>query len=376
MVMNAKHILSDLVRIDSTSILTNLEIVRYAAAYLDNCGLTVKFHPYKDNEGVDKINLVASSSTSNSEVELGIVGHTDTVPFDKKWAEATTLVERDGKLFGRGACDTKGFIAATMSALSRYQPGSFKKPIAVILTADEEIGCIGAKKLVEQKIISPRYSIVGEPTSLTPVRATKGYCLADLVITGKEAHSAYPALGTSAIYNASKLIQEIYEIQRRVSVERHPSFDPEYTTINVGLIRGGTAKNIIAGECRFTLEWRPIPGQRVEYVLELIERSAEELKRADSSFLYRIEPLRLDGGVETGADSPLVRLMEKLSGQPSTTVSFATEAPQMADLGSEPVIFGPGSIKVAHQTGEFVPVSELEKCTELISQAIEHFCMN
>ena len=132
-----------------------------------------------------------------------------------------------------------------------------------MFTADEEVGCLGAKRLARAKPFSARYAIVGEPTSLQPMRAGKGYCLAEITVRGREAHSAYPQIGASAIFRAARLIGRIEQIADELKHDQRAGFDPPYTTMNVGLIEGGTAKNIIAGECRFTLEWRTIPGQGV-----------------------------------------------------------------------------------------------------------------
>src|SRR6185503_117693 len=147
-------------------------------------------------------------------------------------------------------------------------------------TADEEIGLRGAKRLAEAKPLRVRYSIVGEPTSLRPIRAGKGYSLAEVVVKGREAHSAYPALGASAILRAARLINRLESIAEKIKNDQHAAFDPSYTTLNVGLIRGGSAKNVLAGECRFTLEWRPIPTQTSEHLLDLFKAAIENEKKA------------------------------------------------------------------------------------------------
>ncbi|HEX9919156.1 MAG TPA: acetylornithine deacetylase, partial [Pyrinomonadaceae bacterium] len=297
-----------------------------------------------------------------------------TVPYDPAWAEALTLTEREGKLYGRGACDTKGFIAAALTAAGQVNIANLRRPLALVFTADEEVGCLGAKRLAESGALAARYAIVGEPTSLRPVRAGKGYCLAEVRVGGREGHSAYPSLGASAIFRAARLIARIERVAETLQAQQHAAFDPPYTTLNVGVIGGGTAKNIIAGECRFTLEWRPVPGQAAMHAVELIQAEVESLRAAESDFDCHIEISRLDEGAETSADSPLVRELEALTGQTAGTVAFGTEAPQLAEMGAQAVVFGPGSIRTAHRTGEFVPVAELEACVEILAQAIEKFC--
>ena len=375
--MPVQETLAQLVAIDSVSSHSNAAIADYLSQRCEAMKFSVRRFSYVDEHGMEKINLIALAGCEfeeQTEVALALVGHTDTVPFDPAWADATTLKEREGKLFGRGACDTKGFIAAALSAMERYSLDHLRRPLALIFTCDEEIGLRGAKYLAQLKPLRVKYCIVGEPTSLRPIRAGKGYSLADVIVRGHEAHSAYPALGTSAIFRAARLITRIESIAKEITSEQHPDFDPPFTTLNVGLVKGGTAKNVIAGECRLTLEWRPIPGQDPAHVLRLLEAAVAEETRLDPEFECEIDASRSDSGFETVFGSSLVSFLENATGYAAETVSFGTEAAQMMLLGSEAVVLGPGDIRVAHRTGEFVPKNELERCTEIISQAINEFC--
>jgi len=365
-----KEILADLVRIDSVSSRSNAEIVAYLEQRCAAMRLITRRYPYTDEHGIEKINLVALTQDV-SEVELALVGHTDTVPYDPNWSEATNLTERDGRLYGRGACDTKGFIAAALTAV---ETSKANKPLALIFTADEEIGLYGAKRLAQAKPLRVRYSIVGEPTSLRPIRAGKGYSLAEVLVKGREAHSAYPALGASAVFRAARLINRLESIAAQLKQDQHAAFDPPYTTLNVGLIHGGSAKNVLAGECRFTLEWRPVPTQPSEHVLDLFNAAIAEEMQADPDFQCHVDASRQDTGFETAPDSPLVQLLQKATGNDAGTVAFGTEAAQMMALGSEAVVIGPGDIREAHRTGEFVPVDELERCAEVLRQSIAQLC--
>ena len=367
---NIRQLLSELVRIDSVSSRSNLEIVDYLERRCQALNLITRRFPYRDEHGIEKINLIALTADV-SEVELALVGHTDTVPYDPHWTEATSLTERDGKLYGRGSCDTKAFIAAALTAVENVNSS---KPLALIFTADEEIGLRGAKQLAQLKPLRVRYSIVGEPTSLKPIRAGKGYSLAEVIVKGREAHSAYPALGASAIFRAARLINRLDSIAEQLKTEQHDAFDPPYTTLNVGLIHGGTAKNVLAGECRFTLEWRPIPTQPSERVLELFRAAIEAERAIDPQLECEVDANRQDTGFETPPDSPLIKLLENCTGKGSGTVAFGTEAAQMMLLGSESVVIGPGDIREAHRTGEFVPVYELERCAEILRQSITQLC--
>jgi len=176
------------------------------------------------------------------------------------------------------------------------------------------------------------------------------------------------------VFRAARLITRLESIAAQLKEEQHAAFDPPYTTLNVGLIHGGSAKNVLAGECRFTLEWRPIPTQPSEHVLKLFNAAIEEEMKADPDFQCLVDANRQDTGFETAPDSPLVRLLEKATGNESSTVAFGTEAAQMKLLGSEAVVIGPGDIREAHRTGEFVPVDELERCAEVLRQSIQQLC--
>ena len=378
--MTVADTLKDLVAIDSVSQHSNAEIISYLATRCEGAGFKVTCLPYIDDNAVEKVNLVARTLVCDSQadacatVELALVGHTDTVPYDPAWIEALRLTEKDGQLFGRGACDTKAFIAAALTATESIDLSMLKKPLALVFTADEEIGCLGAKRLAQARPFSARYAIIGEPTSLQPMRAGKGYCVAEISVRGREAHSAYPQIGASAIFRAARLIGRIEQIAEELKHDQRAGFDPPHTTVNVGLIEGGTAKNIIAGECRFTLEWRTIPGQASDYALNLVRQAAADLQRQDADFVYEIDAARADESFETRADSPLVQFLEESSGKESGTVAFGTEAPSLLDLGADAVVFGPSDIRVAHRTGEFVPIEQLNECVRILQQSIERFC--
>jgi len=337
------ELLRELVAINSVSSISNRPVIEYVKAQL--AWPATEFN-YIDSAGTEKVNCVFGPR----DAKLAFVCHTDTVPFD-----ATLTANADAeKVFGRGSCDTKGFLAAALIALQN----SNRANVSLVLTADEEIGCLGAKELVRQKAIAPRYAIVGEPTSLRAIRAGKGYGLAEVIVQGREAHSAFPELGVSAISRAARLITEIEEFGRELESETDAAFSPRFTTINIGRISGGTAKNVVPGECRFLLEWRPIPVQEPTLVPERVTRMV-----ADEG---RVEVQRAECGFASSADSRLVKLLERETSQVVGAVSCGTEAPQLTALGAETVVFGPGSMSVAHTNGEFVPIAELERCAEIL----------
>ncbi len=253
---NVVELLRRLVSMSSVSRESNREVIDFAESVLGNAGWSFQEHGYLDPAGVEKINLVAwpgNEPPQDGPFQLMLVCHTDTVPYREDWADATTLIEDGDNLKGCGACDVKGYLACILAVATQLDTANLNKPLGIILTADEEIGCVGARYLVDKRIVSAKYAIVGEPTSLRPVRAGKGYCLAEVTVSGREAHSAFPDKGRSAIYDAARLIVEIEKTAAELQELQSSGFSPPWTTINVGEIHGGLAKNIVAPSCRFLL---------------------------------------------------------------------------------------------------------------------------
>jgi len=370
--MDLVPLLQALVRIDSTSSRPNSQVLDLLESELKGRGFAFQRTSWIDDHGVPKENLVCRRGPDR-EGGLLLVGHTDCVPFAPDWAEALSGVERDGAIHGRGSADTKGFLAAAVTAACRTRAG--KQPLTILFTADEEVGCLGAKQAVADGRVKPRHAIVGEPTGLVPVRAHKGYCAVEVELTGLEGHSAYPAVGASAIHAVGRLFPELERIGKLLEAEPDPAFDPPHTTWNVGVLHGGKARNIIAGACRFTYEWRPLPGQDPRHALRLLEEACQALTAGGGGKVkYAISPMEYDAAAVTAPEAEIVRFLEAESGNASTTVPFGTELPEIAEMGAEGVVFGPGDIRVAHRTGEHVQVTELVRAAEILTRAIQHFC--
>ena len=362
--------LFDLVRIPSISRLSNRPIVEYAVRVLHDAQWHTQQMAYQDAAGVEKLNLIASppgQPITEVAVDLAFLCHTDTVPYAADWAKALDPFVADGLLYGCGACDVKGFLACLLTAISESDPAKLINGLRLVLTADEEVGCIGASHLMAAGLIRPKRAVIGEPTSLRTARAGKGYCLAEVTIFGQEAHSAHPQEGTSAIYGAAHLIAAIQELAAQLAREQHPFFAPGFTTVNVGTIQGGTAKNVVPGQCTFQLEWRPIPGQSADAVLETINEAAEGLLKIDPRFRYEVKVLRKQAGFETNETSQLVRDLEALTERPATSIPFGSEASLLAAVAEEVVVFGPGDMRTAHSNRECVPISELEETVRYLS---------
>jgi acetylornithine deacetylase len=366
---SAAEYLADLVRISSPSAVSNRPIVDYAAEALHALGWITRAALYRDPDGVEKVNLIAApprQNPSDPAVDLVLMCHTDTVPYAADWPDALNPIVRDGHLHGCGSCDVKAFLACALAAASAIDPSHFLSGLRIVLTADEEIGCMGASHLVADRALHPRRMIIGEPTMLHPARAGKGYCLAEVIVHGREAHSAHPAQGASAICHAARIITAIEDLAAQFAGEQHPFFHPGFTTINIGTIQGGAAKNIVPGLCRFQLEWRPIPGQPADAVFHCVTELVANLDAAQKGPRSEVRPVRQQPGFETPAASPLVRRMESLSARPAVSVPFGTEASVFAPLAEEIVVFGPGDMRTAHSNRECVPLAELDEAAAML----------
>ncbi len=362
------HLLK-LVGIDSASAISNRGVIDYSAGVLTRAGWSTREISYYDAAGIEKINLIAAppyQDCANPVVDLTFVCHTDTVPHSATWANALSPFVKEGFLYGCGACDVKGFLACLLAAASEISPDNFAESLRIVLTADEEIGCLGAKHLIAQDAIRPKRLVIGEPTSLRVARAGKGYCLAEITVSGIEAHSALPTHGCSAIYAASRLIHGIEHLAHGLEAKNHDLFTPPFTTLNVGTISGGTAKNIIPGQCTFLLEWRPIPGLPVEYVVDAVKSMMEEIGARDSRLKFKVNVLRQQAGFETNEDASLVVRLQDASGRQATSIPFGSEASIFGTVAEHAVVFGPGDMASAHSDRECVSLMELDEAVGII----------
>lgn len=373
--ISPKEVLRQLVAIPSVSSLSNQPMIECILHFFWPLGWHHRILRYQDAAGIEKLNLIVSTQplTENTiQAELAIVCHTDTVPYSAAWPQATTLIERDGMLHGCGACDVKGFLSCMIAAASDVNAARLSKQLCMVFTSDEEIGCRGARFLVDRQALKTRYAIVGEPTSLIPSRAGKGYCLAAISVHGKAAHSAYPDVGHSAIFAAAKLIVEIELLGTELTKHRNNAFDPPYTTLNIGEIHGGIAKNIVPAECLFLVEWRPIPDQPLQLVADRLHELAARF--STDHIEIDIDIQRMDSGFETPTASPVIQSLLGNSRTSVQTIAFGTEAPWMTRMGAEAVVIGPGSMLTAHSPRECVPIKELDDCVHMLHTAIERLC--
>ncbi|QIG48936.1 acetylornithine deacetylase [Nordella sp. HKS 07] len=378
-----RDMLARLVAFDTTSRDGNLPLIDFVESYLADWGvksLRVDFESGK------KTNLYA---TIGPEDLGGIVlsGHTDVVPVDgQDWTtDPFTMTEKDGLLYGRGTCDMKGFLATALALVPDFKAAKLKVPIHLALSCDEEVGCVGVRPLVayiKEHLPKPKAVIVGEPTLMKVVNAHKGAHTFATEVTGLEAHSSCTHLGVNSILVAGELLTEIGRIAADMRERGDPSgrFNPPYTTVHVGLIEGGTAKNIIPRRCGFRWETRLLPGADPEEVptrFNAFARTLEPAMHAVSSDTgIRTDRTNVVPGLRPEQDSPAEHLALHLAeANGAEAVSYCTEAGLFQEIGIPAIICGPGSIEQAHKPDEFIAISEMEKCETFMKRLIRH-CVN
>jgi acetylornithine deacetylase len=364
----ARDILGHLIGFDTTSRNSNMALIDWVQEYLAGLGVDCTLAP---NDDGDKANLFATIGPAG---DGGIVlsGHTDVVPVDgQAWdSDPFDMTQRDGRLYGRGACDMKGFIALSLAMAPEFQAAGLKTPIHYAFSFDEEIGCAGVPKLltkIARELPQPRLALIGEPTEMRVVNAHKGITALQTVITGLEAHSSLKHISVNAIEYAVRMIGHILEIAERY--RQNPvleEFEPPYTTFNIGEIEGGTAVNITAKECRFVWEFRPVPGVREDAIrAEVDEFVARELLPAMRDIYPEAAiittPMASAPPLTPEPNGAAEELIRRLTGANQTgTVSFATEAGLFQDAGMSAVVCGPGSIVQAHQPNEYIDIAQLD----------------
>lgn len=366
--------LANLIRIPSVSALSNRPIIDYAAAALATHKWTTREIAYTGDTGVEKVNLIAAppgQSPAERNVDLAFLCHTDTVPYASNWSSALEPTRDGDDLHGCGACDVKGFLACLLTTAATPNP-RWIDGLRIVLTADEEIGCLGTQRLIAADALKPRRVVIGEPTSLHVARAGKGYCLARITLHGREAHSAHPDQGVSSIYASARLISALEQLSNELATGLHPLFSPPFTTLNVGTIAGGSAKNIIPGRTELLIEWRPIPGQPRDRVPAAMQAMLDELRAAYPGLHTELSILREQSGFETPAASPLVLRIEQATRRPATSIAFGSEASAWSHIAEEAVVFGPGDMRTAHSNRECVSLAELDLAVHTITALMQH----
>lgn len=372
-------ILRDLIAFDTTSRNSNLPLIDYVAGYLSDRGAAPRIIPSEDGA---KANLFC---TVGPDIAGGVVlsGHSDVVPVDgQDWStDPFRLTEQDGKLFGRGSADMKGFIACALAQIPRFIDMDLPRPIHLAFSYDEEVGCLGVGRMIDvilSELPRPAAVIVGEPTGMQIASAHKGICAMTTTIRGREAHSSRPQDGVNAIGAAAALVSYLYRLcDELAATDRDDRFEPPYTTFNAGKISGGDAINIVARECLLNWEFRPIPGADPEAIAARVDRWVE------TELLPRMQATDPACAVDTVRefivppfDAPDGSVAEAIareaSGLNSTgAIAFVTEASLFASAGVPAIVCGPGDIAQAHQPDEFIEKSQIADCLKFLDRVAE-----
>jgi len=353
----------------------NRAVAEMLADWAEGLGFRIEWLPIPGQP--DKVNLIATLGEGPGGLVLS--GHTDTVPYDaSRWqTDPFRVAQRDDRLFGLGTADMKGFFAVALTAAERFRASKLRQPLVLLATADEESGMSGARALSEAGRPHASLALIGEPTGLTPVRMHKGIMMEGIRLVGRAGHSSNPALGNNAIDGMHRVISELMTWRQELESRwNNPAFEVPGPTLNLGHIHGGDNPNRICGECELLIDLRPLPGMDLQALRdELRERLATRL--ADSGLRLEIESLfPALPGMETAPDSPMVQLVEGLTGQAATTVAFGTEGPFLQQLGLDTVVLGPGGINQAHQPDEYIELTQVHDGTELISRLIAEACVD
>lgn len=371
-------ILERLIGFDTTSHKSNLQLISYIETVLSHAGVPSVRIP---NETGDKASLYAKIGPDR-DGGVGLSGHTDVVPVaGQAWdTDPFTLTRKDQRVYGRGTTDMKGFLAVMLAAVPLFQRADLQAPVHLLFSYDEEIGCTGVRPMIEQlgkDLPVPDLVLVGEPSTNQVVDAHKGIYSFETVVTGVEAHSSVLHQGVSAILIACQLVEFLRQTQNALMTgPLAPRFDPAYSTVHVGEIHGGTARNIVARQCRFAFEVRALPGFDGHQVVD------EMMHYAERELLPGMKAISSEAGIETAlkghvpglAASPAaVELGLNVARQnASFAVSYGTEAGLFEGAGMPAFICGPGHIEQAHKPNEFIELGELTDSAAVLGRLAQH----
>ncbi|MFM0211123.1 acetylornithine deacetylase [Paraburkholderia sediminicola] len=379
--VSSRELLERLIGFATVSRHSNLELIAFIQRYLAELGVESElfYNPERT-----KANLFATIGPRD---RGGVVlsGHTDVVPVDgQAWTvEPFRLTERDGRLYGRGTADMKGFIASVLAAVPVFLKRTLTLPVHLAFSYDEEVGCLGVRPMLaelEKRPHTPRLCLIGEPTELKPVLGHKGKLAMRCQVKGAACHSAYAPYGVNAIEYAARLIGRLGEIGAQLAQPEHHDqrFDPPFSTVQTGIIKGGRALNIVPAECEFDFEVRALPGFDAHEVADELQTFAEaellpRMRSVQPDTDIHLQPLSAYPGLATSPDSEAARLLALLSGSAEFgTVAFGTEGGLFDQAGIPTVVCGPGSMDQGHKPDEFIILDQLTRCDAMLARLAEY----
>ncbi|MDR6407835.1 acetylornithine deacetylase [Paraburkholderia terricola] len=378
---SSRALLESLIGFPTVSRDSNLDMIAFIRRYLDELGVESELFY---NAERTKANLFA---TIGPRERGGIVlsGHTDVVPVEgQAWTvDAFRLTERDGRLYGRGTADMKGFIASVLAAVPGFVERALKLPVHLAFSYDEEVGCLGVRPMLaelERRAHKPVLCLIGEPTELKPVLGHKGKLAMRCHVKGAPCHSAYAPYGVNAIQYAARMIGRLEQIGEQLAQPEHHDerFDPPFSTVQTGVIKGGRALNIVPAECEFDFEVRALPGFDAHRVADALQTYAKaellpKMRAVKSEADIRFQSLSAYPALATSPDSEAARLLALLSGSEEFgTVAFGTEGGLFEQAGIPTVVCGPGSMDQGHKPDEFVTVEQLRACDAMLARLADY----
>ncbi|MGU3235392.1 acetylornithine deacetylase [Vibrio cholerae] len=348
----------------------NEQVIAKLADWLSALGFSIQIEQVAPN----KQNLIAK--LGSGEGGLLLTGHSDTVPFDEgRWNyNPHALTQANNRFYGLGTADMKGFFAFIYEAVKNVDWSKQTKPLYVLATCDEETTMLGARHFTENAPFKPDYCIIGEPTSLVPIRAHKGHVANAIRVTGKSGHSSNPALGVNAIEIMHEVLFALMQLRDRLIKEyHHPGFEIPTPTLNLGHIHGGDSPNRICGCCELHYDVRPLPGISLDGLDNLMR---DALREVQQKWPGRIELVPLHDpipGYECAHDHPFIHGISEICEQEAQTVNYCTEAPFLQQI-CPTLVLGPGSIDQAHQPDEFLAFEFIDPTVRVLSRAMQKYC--
>ncbi len=356
--------------------MSNMPVINYLAEQFTALGFECEIMPCESSSGQAKANLIATLGTGPG--GLVLAGHTDTVPMDSElWSvDPLKMTEKDGRLYGLGSTDMKGFFALILEAVQDFLDQPLQQPLIILATSDEETSMFGARKIAELGRPRARYAIIGEPTGMRPIHAHKGVMMESIRLQGRSGHSSDPSLGINAMEAMHDVISDLLAFRAELQARyRNPLFAIDKPTMNLGCIHGGDNPNRICGHCELEFDIRLMPGMEVEDMRSMI---AERLQPLARRWQVGFEFTPLFPGAPAflcPAESDLVKTAERLTGHSAGTVAFGTEAPWLQKIGMETIVLGPGDIDQAHQPDEYLALDRVQPCVDLLRRFISHYCV-
>ena len=350
--------------------MSNRNVIDLLAGWAESLGFAIEIQAV----GERKYNLIARAGSGSDGLVLS--GHTDTVPCDPALWRSDPFIadERDERIYGLGSCDMKSFLALALQASSSMDLNKLERPLTLVATADEESTMAGARLIADNGNKLGRYCVIGEPTSLTPVRQHKGCLSLAVEFLGQSGHASDPSLGNNALDGMHEFMTALYAFRDRLQQQHvDPAFSIPMPTMNLGHIHGGDNSNRICGACTLTIDIRYLPSMSYAALKEEIGQIAAAVSEARGLGLS-IESFGEGRSMDTDEASEIAQYLTRLTGKQAGSAAFGTEAPYFNAMQTETIVIGPGSIDQAHQPDEFLPLDQIDPTIEMLDKLIAHFC--